>query len=134
MLSIEKLSKDGIENSQYKKHYDEENLYIIKENGKQIAYISFKMKDATTMWLYMIEVIEKGKGLGKNIIKFLSNHFSLDRIEGFVLCEKRAHLFWESLGADVYYVAKEGYGIDEIIDAELDSPFALVTNNSSNRK
>jgi predicted GNAT family acetyltransferase len=125
MLSIEKSSKDGIENSQYKKHYDEENLYIIKEKGKQLAYISFKMKDDTTMWLYMIEVIEKGKGIGRKVIKYLNKHFSLERIEGFVLCEKRAYLFWESLGSNVYYIAEEGYDIDELIDAELESPFIL---------
>lgn len=128
MISIEKFSKDSMIDSQYKKHYDDDNLYILKENGKKIAYVSFIMKDDATMWLYMIEVIEKGKGIGRNIINYLTKHFSLERIEGFVLCERRSYLFWESLGAKIYYVVEQSYDIDEILDAGIESPFILVTN------
>lgn len=77
------------------------------------------------MWLDMIEVIDKRRGLGSEIINFFFHYFSLVKIEGFSLCEERAIRFWNRLGADIYYLDYEGYEIEEIVDAGVETPFAL---------
>lgn len=125
MLKIQSITSNDVLDSEYKsqfKQYSNKDLYAILQNGEVIAYATFKI-DNSIMWLNMIEVIAKGNGLGKDIIAFLFEYYSLDKIKGFVLCEERALRFWNKLGADIYYIDYEGYEIEEIIDAELESPF-----------
>lgn len=123
MLRIEKVDEHNIKNNEYK---HEPHSYVIIENNQHMAYLHFRMKDSQVMWLDMIEVIEKRKGLGTKIIYFLFQHFGLQKIEGFSFCEERAYRFWEQLGAKFYYVEEEGYEIDELLDTGLESPFTLV--------
>lgn len=130
MLNIAKQGKDVIADNPYREYYNEEHLYVVKEDEKEVAYLSFLINDDNTMYLYMIEVIEKGKGIGRNIIKHLINYYSLESIKGFVLDEKRAYIFWRSLGAEIYYVDVEGYEIEELLEDGLDSSFILYKNRA----
>lgn len=127
MFSIESINEDEIISRQYKKHYNN-NSHVVKSDSKIVAYVTFTMKNKSVMWLDMIEVIPKEKKLGTKIIKFFFQHFSLEKIEGFILCENRAYRFWNSLGAEIYYIHEEEYEIEELIDAGLESPFTLCLN------
>ncbi|PLS19428.1 hypothetical protein CVD28_03155 [Bacillus sp. M6-12] len=127
MLSIKPVFMTDIENTEYEQKSNLDAYMILKSN-KPVAYVWFDIKD-NTMDLGMIEVIEKGKGLGTEIIYFLFEYFSLEKITGFVLCEERAYRFWDKLGATFYYVEEEGYiDIYELLDAELQSAFTLILN------
>lgn len=123
MLTIKSITKVEIIDSKYVIDYND-NLYSIDNNGETIAYATFRIDD-DVMWLDMIEVIVKGKGLGRMIIDFFFQYFSLNKIKGLILCEKDAYHFWNKIGAEIYYIDVEGYGIDELLESGLESPFVL---------
>lgn len=125
MYRIERAEESDIQNSEYGSKNSTYNAYSIVEGDKPIAYMWFEVKNSV-MHLTLFEVIEKSKGTGTKIIHFLFEHLSLSKIEGFSMCEQRAYRFWERLGAKFYYVEEEGYEIDELLDAEIESPFTLI--------
>lgn len=122
MFSIKPINKNEVANSQYVKDYNNDLYSITNNNGDTIAYVTFRI-DNNIMWLDMIEVVNKEKGLGREIVNFLSENYSVSQIKGFILCEERALYFWNKLGAEIYYIDVEGYEIEELVDAGLESPF-----------
>ncbi|MFW5962675.1 MAG: hypothetical protein ACOCQR_03565 [bacterium] len=96
---IEKRSED-IEKMQYRKP-EKDGFAVLNDDNEEVAYIWFILKDKT-MDIEMLEVIDKGKGIGRKIIEFIFNNFSIDIIEGRSLYEQslRSFYFWESLGAE----------------------------------
>lgn len=122
-MRIEKVNEKQNQNSPYP---DDSDSFVMIEGNKPIAYLSFNMKSEKVMWLDLIQVLDKRKGWGTKIVHFLFQHFDLERIEGFSFCEEEAYRFWTTLGAKFYYVEEEGYNIDELLDAGLESPFTLV--------
>lgn len=123
MITIKSINKNEVVNSEHVIKYSE-NLYAIESNGKTVAYATFTINN-NIMLLDMIEVVEKGKGLGGIIVDFFFGYFSLDKIKGLILCEEGAYNFWKKMGAEIYYIDVEGYEIYELIDSRLESPFVL---------
>lgn len=121
MFTIRQIDKDEIVNSHYVINY-KDNLHAICKNDELVAYATFRI-DSNIMWLDMIEAIKKG--FGTEIINFFWEYYSLEKIKGLILCEEKAYRFWDKLGANIYYIAEEGYEIEELIDAGLESPFVL---------
>jgi hypothetical protein len=128
MFTLKSVSGSEVADSDYAskyKKYGRKHLYAIMDRDEVVAYAAFKMKMDKVLWLDVIEVIRKESGTGTKIVHFFFQYFSLEKIEGLIMCEERAYRFWERLGAEIYYIDEEGYAIDELIDAELESPFTL---------
>lgn len=77
---------------------------ILNDDDTVLGYVwtITNLNQSRNMYVSMIEVIDKGKGIGTQIIDFLFNEFSLETMWGNILREPndRAFYFWESLGAE----------------------------------
>lgn len=126
MFEIREIENIERHNTKYHKGYESLNPHIVTHNKKVMAYLWFRHQ-GERIQLNMIEVVEKRKGVGESVIEFLFNHYGIDEINGFVLCEVRAYDFWRKLGASIYHIDVEGYEDgEELVDAGIESPFSLT--------
>lgn len=106
--------------------HNDKKINVIQE-GKVIATAIIEVKESEA-YLFNIEVFDKRKGHGRKIIKQLMEHFNLELLKGASSSTFEAYLFWQSLGAEFYFVKEEGFTIEELVDAEIESPFILMSN------
>ena len=129
MFEIRQIKNKELQNTSYHEEYASLAPYMVTSNGKVVAYLWFRFQ-GESLYLYMIEVIKKRKGIGEKVIEFLFNHYGIDEISGFILSELRAYNFWEKVGASIYYIDVEGYQDgEELVDAGIESPFTLSKEN-----
>lgn len=102
---------------------------ILDDTGKTIAYAWYELRADNSLYMDMIEVLEKENGHGTAIVRHLFNTLKIDRITGSVLLEEgmRPYYFWESLGA-VMNVEDEDHAYDYYIHGD-DVTFVLPKEN-----
>lgn len=78
------------------------NFLIYKDN-KIIGFVCGELKENGNLFIDLIEVLNKGCGLGRQVIYELFKQLKLETISGTVLYESnhRPFYFWKSLGADI---------------------------------
>lgn len=127
LLTIKKVTEiellEKASNFDYFCFYSEDN-YLIYNNNRVVGFLCGKYNNLNNdLFIEIVELHTKGKGLGKVLVKELFNQLNLNSISGKVLYEDnhRPYYFWKSVGADIEdklseYVNKK--------DSEL--PFSIL--------
>ena len=95
------------------KHPEYPPKVIVDKNNEILGYIWYPVQDSV-LYADMLEVVQKGEGIGTNIVRFLFKKFNLICIKGCLLREEgeRSYHFWTSLGAEIE-VKLEDYEPDD---------------------
>lgn len=99
---------------------DYEPYIIVDNKGTPLCYL-WTPKLENPLYIEMIEVIDKEKGIGTQVVRFLFKELNLNEIFGEVMrtTSERPYYFWESLGAEFEC------HIDDAFDSGYKIPFCL---------
>ncbi|MBK7668547.1 MAG: GNAT family N-acetyltransferase [Sphingobacteriaceae bacterium] len=99
-LSKESYWSKGVPVEIVKRAMDGSICFAAYDNGKQIAYARIITDGATFGYLADVFVLEpyRGKGISKNLMKFIMDYPSFKGFRRFMLATKDAHSLYEKFG------------------------------------
>jgi hypothetical protein len=114
-MSIKDLVKvpDGHVFDMLSEGWDGDAYAFVDKEGKYLGYLWFSVADEN-MNIDMIEIIDKGQGLGTKAIKFLFNRFDITSMSGMIKSNNIALSFWYSWhpSLEVVYYGDSEYSED----------------------